>query len=418
MRIAHFIQRYPPALGGSEAYFARLSRYLVESGDAVAVFTTNAIDLEAFGSLKGECARPGRSLCDGVDVRRHALLRVPFQRYLVKALSLLPGVGNWFLSGNPLALGLLSAGKNEKFDLVHATAFPYSWPLLCARHLARRLGVPFVLTPFVHLGDLDNPKDRTRRAYLQPALRNLARSADRVFVQTEGERQALLERGLSPDRLVLQGMGVDADECTGGARQTTRAEWGVKPDEIVVGHLANNSQEKGTVDLLRTAELAWRRGARVRIVLAGPEMPNFRLFWASYRSALHVQRLGSLSESQKRNFFAAIDLFALPSKVDSFGLVLLEAWANGVANVAYRAGGFPWVIRHEQDGLLVRCGDIEGLATALQRLAEDPALHHRLGAAGRGRLATDYRWRDKLELVRQVYRELIEAHNRTPEKPL
>ena len=50
LRVAHFVQRYPPALGGSEAYFARLGRYLVQGGDRVSVFTTTANDLAAFWS--------------------------------------------------------------------------------------------------------------------------------------------------------------------------------------------------------------------------------------------------------------------------------------------------------------------------------------------------------------------------------
>ena len=58
----------------------------------------------------------------------------------------------------------------ERFDVVHATAFPYAFPIACARRLARRVGAPFVLTPFLHLGDPDDPNDRTRRAYTQPAL--------------------------------------------------------------------------------------------------------------------------------------------------------------------------------------------------------------------------------------------------------
>ena len=58
-----------------------------------------------------------------------------------------------------------------------------------------------------------------------------------------------------------------------------------------------------------------------------------------------MRRLGPLTDAEKRDFFAGIDLFALPSRSDSFGLVLLEAWANGVANVAYRAGGVADVIQ-------------------------------------------------------------------------
>ena len=72
MRVAHFVQRYPPALGGSEAYFARLSRHLAAAGDAVTVFTTSALDLEAFWSRHGRCLAAGVSSEDGVEVRRYA----------------------------------------------------------------------------------------------------------------------------------------------------------------------------------------------------------------------------------------------------------------------------------------------------------------------------------------------------------
>jgi len=299
------------------------------------------------------------------------------------------------------------AGRaDERFDVVHATAFPYAFPIVCARRLARRLGVPFVLTPFLHTGDPDDPADRTRRAFTRPALMALARSADRVFVQTEVERQALMERGVPADRLVMQGMGLDRESCTGGDRDRARAEWGVGPDEVVIGHLANNSVEKGGVDLLRAAERAWGGGGRFHVVLAGPEMPNFQRFWRTFRPAERVRRLGALDERQKRDFFAGMNVFALPSRSDSFGLVLLEAWANGAANVGYRAGGIPGVVRHEQDGLLVRCGDVDALASALLRLSADAGLRRRLGAAGRERTKREFNWEEKLGLVRRVYEEL------------
>jgi glycosyltransferase involved in cell wall biosynthesis len=411
MRVAHFVQRYPPALGGSEAYFARLSRYLAEAGDHVSVFTTTAVDLTAFWSPAGRRLRPGRRVEEGVEVRRYRLRHLPAQTRLLKALSFLPHRA-WqcmTISCNPLAWEMWhdSGRPDQPFDVVHATAFPYGWPLACARRLARRLAVPFVLTPFLHLGDPHNPRDRTRRSYTQPALLDLARSAQRILVQTEGERQVFLERGFPPEQLVLQGMGLDRDSCTGGDRRRARGEWGLPPHAVVVGHLANASREKGTVDLLRAANRAWEQGGRFHVLLAGPEMPGFQSFWRHHRPAGPVRRLGVLDDRQKQDFFAAIDVFALPSRSDSFGLVLLEAWANGVPNIGYRAGGIPWIIRHEEDGLLVPCGDVPGLAQALLRLAGDAPLRHRLGSAGLERTHCEFDWGKKLGLVRTVYMELL-----------
>ncbi len=415
MRVAHFVQRYPPALGGSEDYFARLSRYLAAAGDHVTVFTTTAVDLPAFWSTSGRRLRPGRRVEEGVEVRRYHLWHIPYQTRVLKALSLLP-YRPWqclTISCNPIAWRMwIDAGRaRERFDVVHATAFPYGWPLACARRLAQRLGVPFVLTPFLHLGDPDDPRDRTRRAYTSPALLSLAHSANRIFVQTEGERQALLKRGIAAERLVLQGMGLDRESCTGGDRSRARTEWNIGQDEVVIGHLANNSREKGSVDLLRAAERAWRQGGRFVVVLAGPEMPNFQSFWRGHRPSGRVVRLGVLDARQKRDFFAAIDVFALPSRSDSFGLVLLEAWANGVPNIGYRAGGIGWVIRDEKDGLLVRCGDINGLAAALRRLSDDAELRRHLGVAGLERTWHEFAWSDKFEIVRRVYREMASPSN-------
>jgi glycosyltransferase involved in cell wall biosynthesis len=405
MRVAHFIHRYPPALGGSEAYFARLSRYLVDQGDEVAVFTSNALDLEAFWSPGGRQHPPGQDNLDGVPVFRFPLRHVPLHRYVFKALSLVP-IARWqalTLPFNPILPSMWRwAGKPEQsFDLVHASAFPYTLPLACARRLARTLRVPLLLTPFVHTGDPDDPHDRTRRGYLRPALLDLARSADRLFVQTEGERQALLACGIPAERLILQGLGVDLPSCTGGDRLRARAQWRIDPDEVVVGHLANNSVEKGSVDLLRAAQLLWMRGLRFAVVLAGPCMPNYRAFREHFEPAGVLCELGPLDDEQKRDFFASLDVFALPSRSDSFGLVLLEAWANGAPCVGYRAGGLPWVIRDGADGLLAKAGDVPGLAEMLARLIEDGSLRRRMGEAGRERLTMDFDWQSKLDLVRR-----------------
>jgi len=131
-------------------------------------------------------------------------------------------------------------------------------------------------------------------------------------------------------------------------------------------------------------------------------MPSFTRVWKHLLPLNCITMLGPLNDQQRRDFFAGIDVFVLPSISDSFGLVFLEAWANGVPVIGYRAGGVADVIRHEQDGLLVPCGVLSKLAESIRRLVDDPDLRASWGNAGRERLERDFRWEEKLEIAERV----------------
>jgi glycosyltransferase involved in cell wall biosynthesis len=422
--IAMFAHRYPPALGGAEAYIARLSEYLVSQGDSVTVWTTTAVELRELWKPARQ-SLPFGSRLNGVDVQRYTPISFPLRRYILKALSFIPH-RPWqaaFQPVNPICPQMWKDANtyDGPLDAVHATAFPYAYPILCAHRLAKRRKVPFLLTPFLHLGDPTNPRDRTRKQYTRPHLKWLLNEADTVFVQTPSERDAVIGLGLPASRVVLQGLGVDANECTGGDREAQRKKWfdELFPDmqcnkrpvngipfweqpignPPVIGHLANLSAEKGSIDLIEgTLDI---NGKKV-VVLAGSVMPNFKVFtnfivcpWGRFLLP------GVLTDEQKRDFFAGIDIFALPSRTDSFGLVLLEAWANGKPVVAYRAGGPADLVRHGVDGLLAKCGDVDDLREQLRTLIDNPDLRTRMGEAGRERVANEFQWEDKLKMFRE-----------------
>jgi glycosyltransferase involved in cell wall biosynthesis len=403
MHVAQFVHRYPPAIGGAEAWAERLSKHLVGEGHAVTVWTTTAVDLSAFTQTGHREEAPGMDVVDGVAVRRYRPeFRFPGRRLLFKALSLLPGT-TWRAmtqSWAPVSLRMWRDARREtKVDVVHAIAFPYASIIHCAVRLARRAKVPLVVTPFLHLGDPENPNDPIRRAYTAPHLVAVLRRADRVIVQTPTESRAVENLGVPANRIVLQGLGVDPAECTGGNREAARRAWGVREGELVIGHLANLSFEKGSLDLMCAADELRRAGVQIRVVLAGPEMPVFRKFRRWNGPTDWEVPLGVLNDQQKRNFFAGIDVFVLPSISDSFGLVFLEAWANAVPVIGYRAGGVADVIRHEHDGLLVKCGNLDGLATAIRRLIGNADERKAWGRAGQERIGRDFCWEDKLHIA-------------------
>jgi glycosyltransferase involved in cell wall biosynthesis len=114
----------------------------------------------------------------------------------------------------------------------------------------------------------------------------------------------------------------------------------------------------------------------------------------------------------RRDALAAADVFALPSRTDSFGIVYLEAWCYGLPVVGAWAGGVPDVIDHGVNGLLVPFGDVAALAGALARLLADRQLAQAFGRLGRAKVERELTWEHKYALVRRAYAEVVGAEKK------
>jgi glycosyltransferase involved in cell wall biosynthesis len=354
---------------------------------------------------------PGAEHINGVEVRRFPVRYVPAQRYIRTAAHYLPFGTRWkadTLRWTPWVPSLTRAAATiaGQVDLVHAASLPYSSLLFAGVRLAERTGARLIVSPFTHVAPPGPAGGRMRRAYLSPLNLRLLSRADRVLVQTGREGQLLAAAGLPAERQTVVGLGVDREECTGGSRNRGRRSWNVADDAIVVGHLANKSWDKGTVDLLDAAERLWERGAAFVLILAGPEMPSFGRRWARVRFPAQVIRLGELSDADRRDFFAGIDVFALPSYVESFGVSSLEAALNGAAVVAYDHGGPGEIFRHDDNALLADAGDVEALARMIGALTTNASERTRLAEAA-CRLASGHTWKRTLDVALHEYEGLL-----------
>jgi len=81
------------------------------------------------------------------------------------------------------------------------------------------------------------------------------------------------------------------------------------------------------------------------------------------------------------SYLAAFDIFALPSRTEALGYVLLEAGLAGLPVVASNVGGIPEIVEDGRTGMLFTSGDVEGLETALRAYLESPELRLRMGRA-------------------------------------
>src|SRR5512146_222301 len=110
---------------------------------------------------------------------------------------------------------------------------------------------------------------------------------------------------------------------------------------------------------------------------------------------------GAVPDALLPSYYAASDLFVLPSTKEGFGIVFLEAMEHAKPCIGARAGGVPEVVRDGVTGLLVDASDLpRALPRALLRLLTDPALRHAMGQRGREALERNFafpRFRDRLE---------------------
>jgi glycosyltransferase involved in cell wall biosynthesis len=233
-------------------------------------------------------------------------------------------------------------------------------------------------------------------------------------VPTELEARAIASWGIPRSRILHLPMAIEHAEVTGGDGPRFRARFGLPEGRPLVGQLGALDPNKGSTDLIRALSL--RNEGRgdddlVHLALAGAPTPDFDAFAAALPSstARWLKVVGPLPAGDVPDFYAALDVFAMPSRTDSFGIVFLEAWANARPVVAAAAGGVVEVVAHDRNGLLVPFGDVPRLADALDRLVTDRDTARRLGEAGRARVAHGSTWDDRYATLEARTRTLAAA---------
>lgn len=417
MHILHVIQRYWPYVGGSERYFQELSERLAAQGHEVTVFTTTAWDLEYFWRPEMRHVDAGEVVHNGVRVARFPVRHLPASwlaypglRRVVMTLSGLPGGRLPALavaSATPLLpdLAFRLATTKQPFDLVHAGNIPFDAVVASAQAFARRRGIPFVMTPFTHLGEPGD--DTVRRQYTMAHQIGLMRRSDAVIVQTALEAAFLAGAGVPRRALRRGGVGIEPDEISGGDGARFRAAHGVNgPLVYFIGTLAF---DKGAVHLVEAMRRLWDDGSQAALALAGPAVRDFDRYFETLPEAVRgrILRLGLTIGDDKRDLLAAGDVFAMPSRTDSFGIVYLEAWCSGTPVIGARAGGVAEVIEDGTTGLLVPFGDVPALAAAIDGLLNDRDRARALGEAGRKKALNGYTWDKVVGRVGAIYDELM-----------
>jgi glycosyltransferase involved in cell wall biosynthesis len=396
LRILFLNVAYPPFPGGGERYVRALAAGLAARGHVVTA-VCGAAQLER--ELWQGAAAGDEALVDGVRLIRLPIRPFPGGFTGVKAwrkmmvlLSALPGdqtaVLQHMARQMPRLSGLeatLQTVNPASFDLIHTFNLSWEYPMVAGLRAAQRHGVPYVATPFAHTSV---GHDRVTRNSNMDHQLHFLRQADRVLVLTAVEAAALADWGIPEERLAVIGGGLDDLPDTAVSLDHYQLP---SPFALFVGR---HSRDKGALDAARAILRLRAAGSPVTLALAGQSTAEFDRFYEQLneQEQMGIRPLGVVDEATKHSLLAQAALLLLPSRTDSFGIVLLEAWAHGTPVVAARAGGIPGVVDDGENGLLTPYGDVDQLVQAVAHLLDNGDEARRLGANGWQKVAAVYTW--------------------------
>ena len=190
---------------------------------------------------------------------------------------------------------------------------------------------------------------------------------DMTCVPSQYTEQALREYGVTCP-LAVVGRGVNTEKFSPKFRsEHLRQQWGANEQTRVMLYVGRLSPEK-EVDVLIHGfhQLQARQGKNTKLVIVGDGPDRARL--AQLTTSSDVIFMGSLSGEALATAYASADVFGFASQADTFGNVVLEAIASGLAVIAYDYVCAHQHVQHERTGWLSSLGDTNGLIQSICNL--------------------------------------------------
>jgi N-acetyl-alpha-D-glucosaminyl L-malate synthase BshA len=185
------------------------------------------------------------------------------------------------------------------------------------------------------------------------------------------------------------------------------SEYAPNGEKLLI-HLSNFRPVKRVADCVRIlADVRKSVPARLLMVGDGPDRGAAEYLARTLNVADHVLFLGKQNHVERLIPLAHVLL--MPSELESFGLVALEAMACGVVPVATRVGGVPELVTHGEDGFLEPVGDIDAQAARVVALLSNDDLHYRMAKAGRWNATERFCTDHIIPQYERYYQEVLDA---------
>jgi radical SAM protein with 4Fe4S-binding SPASM domain len=415
MKILIVSHNYFPAIGGAEKKIKEISERLVKSGEEVTVFSSNAQTIEAYVDPKITVLLPNSKLINDVRVRRFSVYRGmrpllnSVHRHFCKHGLRFNDIVKAILDG-PIMFNMLPHILKEKADIIVAIPFPFL--NMYYAYIAKKIrGIPMAIIPCLHTEDA--------WAFDRRIMYKILSDTEMALANTEYERDYLITHGIEKEHISILGDGINPQDFSSSNPQEFRRRYDIGNAPVVL-FVGRKEEGKGIDTLVDSMSRVWRKIPQAKLIVAGTRTSYSKTIEKKVssldaRKRRNIILIDNFKDSEKPDLFASADVFAMPSKLESFGITYLEAWASGKPVIGCRIGAVASLIDEGKDGLLVEYGNEQELASAILKLLTYGDLKRKLGENGRKKACEEYTW----DIITQRFREglnlAIWRHNRRRE---
>jgi glycosyltransferase involved in cell wall biosynthesis len=268
--------------------------------------------------------------------------------------------------------------------------------------------LPLVVTAHSLFGEHD-------AATIEHMMAPNLRAADRVIAVSGHIADQAAELGVDRSRIRVIRSGVDIDRFRPRDKATARHRLGIADSTRVVLFVGNLEPRKQVDVLIQGMVEVRRRLPTVELVIVGSgesagvldQTETLLRLTRNLDQLDAVHFVGRVEDQRLLDYYAAADVFALPSSSEAQGIVALEAMACGLPVVATAVGGLLETIEDGRTGYLVPSGDVTALAEGVLKLLENEPRRQAIAGTARQAVEREFSWPRAVAATIEVYRDVL-----------
>lgn len=389
MRIAFITFEYPPFINGGAGICAiNVTRELAKLGHEVTVFTPQIDSIESFNDI------------ENLKVCRIALNdNLPF-----RALQF------WL----KLPEAIKNIESSNKFDIIHFNGLSYWFVKKKLSKAPHIITIHHLVTDAIKCNNLSRISRfcdiSGENSFFIPFIEKRGvKCADKIISVSKFTKNQIVETyEINPEKInvIYNGIELKEQTFTEDESEKLKTQFHIPQKRVILFVGRVDDHRKGLDLLLKSFKDVLEKIDSVLLVVGKGNQTEARTLAISLGILDNVFFTGFVDETTLKKCYALCDVYAVPSRLEGFGLTILEAIAAGKPVVATNVGAITEIMKNGEYGILVELNEINGLSNAICTLLQNKKLVENMGTRNANYVTKHFSWEKAAKETEQIYMQL------------